>query len=153
MLRSLQILFIYNNYRLVAQQINTTQKIEFEALENIPGTKNHVVIYDEDKNFLFSTPFFFANNRKNPEYGPADYEYKNFLSFDMINNKYFIILDMKTTINNKNFYVNIYSDITAEIADIYKLLKSLLLVNIIGIFYAFVLSFSSGKSILLPISR
>lgn len=145
--------FIYNNYRLVAQQINTTQKIEFEALENIPGTKNHVVIYDEDKNFLFSTPFFFANNRKNPEYGPADYEYKNFLSFDMINNKYFIILDMKTTINNKNFYVNIYSDITAEIADIYKLLKSLLLVNIIGIFYAFVLSFSSGKSILLPISE
>lgn len=143
--------FIYDNYKTVAQQIETSQKVEPEALENILGTKNHAIVFDVDKKFLFSIPSIPANNRENTKYDPAYYDYKKFLSFDKINDKYYIVLDMKAFINNKIFYVNIYSDITSEIIDIYKLIKIFLLVNFIGILYAFVLSFSSGENILLPI--
>jgi len=147
--------FIYDNYKIVSQQINTNQKLEPEVLESILGTKNHAAIFDEDKKFLFSTPLIPSNNQENSEHYFIDYDYiyRNFLYFDKINDKCFIILDMKAFINNKMFYVNIYSDITSEIADIYKLLKTFLLANIIGILYAFILSFSSVENILLPISE
>jgi len=147
--------FIFDNYQAVAQQINISKKLEAEALKNVLGTKNHAAIFDENKKLLFSTQPIPNNNQENTEYGPVGYKYKykSFLSFDIVNDKYFIILDMKASINDKIFYVNIYSDITSEIADIYKISIILLSVNIIGFLYAFVLSFSSGKNILLPISE
>lgn len=145
--------FIYDNYKQITEHINTDIKIEHEVLKNILGDKHHAAVYDENKKFLFSTSFISTNGAGRQGYSPTIYEYKKFFSFDVIDNKYFFILDKEATVDNKIFFLNIYSDITAEIVDIFKLLKIILLVDAIGIIYAIVLSFASGRNIFLPISE
>jgi len=135
-----RIYFVYENYKTITEYIIANGKIEYETLKEISGDKNNVVVYDENKNFLFST-------------GSISYEHKRIFHFAMIDNKHFVILDTKFTINDQVFFLNIYSDITTEIKDILDILKIILLVNAVGIIYALILSFISGRNVFSPISE
>lgn len=47
--------FVYENYNLVIDNITSSQKIEYKMLKEISGDKHYVVVFDKDKEFIFST--------------------------------------------------------------------------------------------------
>jgi two-component system sensor histidine kinase ArlS len=138
--------------RHAEQQVE--QHARNEAFEHISGTEENyfAVVYDKDKIVLFSTP--------DPAIlkGAQDkLEYRNIAGFTVINNRYFIVLNMgifsKAQEIKQSFLFNVYADITGEINSLKFLLMIILLVNAIGLIFAFALSFAASRNTVLPIKE
>ncbi len=142
--------FVFEYYNLVIENIISSQKIEYKMLKGITGDKHYIVVYDKDKEFLFSTD---STDSTNSTGLFEEYKHKDIINFTTADNRNFIILDRKISLYGTDYFINIYTDLTDEIKDILYLLKIILLVNTGGIIFAFILSIIIGRNVFLPIKE
>jgi len=161
-------------YSLIVQQIEAVE-YEFDESNNIIKNignielisayeykygyenKYFVVFYDKDKKFLTSSSSFNSDNpsaaQDEPTRGETMLTHRNIIGFDVIKDRYFVILDKKLHISGEAFYMNLYLDVTEEIKDIGNLTAVIFIINMGGIIFAFILSLISGRKVFLPIEE
>ncbi|NLC68128.1 MAG: HAMP domain-containing histidine kinase [Clostridiaceae bacterium] len=143
-----------------------------EASGPIPVTtevKCFAIVYDKDKNAMFSIPAYIYSSLKGIDtlQGAHDeaggkLKYRNIAGFTVIQDKYLLVLNMvlfprvwETSSReiNQSLLFNIYADVTSEINSIKHLLMIILLVDGIGLIFAFALSLGAARDIVSPIEE
>jgi heavy metal sensor kinase len=125
------------------QNITSQNKIETDYIKDLYEKNDmDIVICDENKKVYFISNDLYR-----------DFKYKYYYKIEKINDNFLYISDKEFTVQNKQYILFIFNNITNEVTDFIRLSKILLLVNVVGFLFAILMGIGKSKKILQPINE